>query len=54
MPPVAQDLARGVPTGPLAPQALLQARAIWQGIARLLKRIAARIDLSDFPGSCCG
>jgi hypothetical protein len=28
--------------------------SIWRRTVRLLRSIAARIDLSDFPPSCCG
>jgi hypothetical protein len=28
--------------------------SIWQRAFRILKSIAARIDLSNFPPSCCG
>jgi len=28
--------------------------SIWRRALQLLKSIAARIDLSDFPPSCCG
>ncbi len=32
----------------------LPSRSIWRRALRLLKSIAARIDLSNFPPSCCG
>jgi hypothetical protein len=30
------------------------ARQICRSVRRLLRAIIARIDLSQFPGSCCG
>jgi hypothetical protein len=38
----------------LAPTKPLPTPSIWQRALRLLKSIAARIDLSNFPPSCCG
>ena len=32
----------------------LSTPSIWRRALRILKSIAARIDLSDFPPSCCG
>jgi len=42
---------------PLAGSALtrpLALRSMWRRAFRLLKSFAARIDLTDFPPSCCG
>jgi hypothetical protein len=29
-------------------------REVYGRVLRLLKKIASRIDVSNFPGSCCG
>jgi hypothetical protein len=42
-----------LPAGPALARPF-QVRSIWRRAVRLLKSIVARIDLSDFPPSCCG
>lgn len=40
-------------TGPAVPEAGLVTR-LYRSASRLVRAIVARIDLSQFPGSCCG
>ncbi len=47
------DVAVNLPASP-APIRPLVLRSIWLRAIRLFKSIVARIDLSDFPPSCCG
>ena len=49
MPRAAVDML--VPSTPAKP---FPSRSIWRRVLRLLKSIVARIDLSNFPPSCCG
>jgi hypothetical protein len=49
-------MPRATVTRPVAsaPDKAVPMRAIWQRAIGLLRSIAARIDLSNFPPSCCG
>ena len=54
MPRAALDMLVASTTAKSLPAKSLASRSIWRRALRLLKSIAARIDLSNFPPSCCG